>query len=102
VTDRKFPNDDKERSPAGEKHTTQHRWDDQESVTNTIVSAVAAVSNEEPTATEPLYEAIDPDALKRLLESLHDSESDGTVQFVYSGYTVTVASDGYVCVQRRR
>lgn len=50
----------------------------------------------------PLYEAIDPDALDRLVRSLGGgpSASRFSVSFAYHGYGVTVWSDGVVGLDR--
>lgn len=68
-----------------------------------IVTAVAAREGVDPvTLTPPLYEAIDPDALRALFES-RPTETDqrtGSVLFTYNGYTVTVSSDGEVALDK--
>jgi hypothetical protein len=46
---------------------------------------------------EPLYEAIDPDALDALFEG-HNS-SNGVVTFSYCGYDVTVTVNGHVTLE---
>ncbi|WP_084186223.1 HalOD1 output domain-containing protein [Haladaptatus litoreus] len=81
-----------------------------ETPTEAVLSAVSAVSNRKiiPTATgdgdldalEPLYDAINPDALDALVGSIEDgSGSDGSVTFDYSGHEVTVKSSGEILVR---
>ena len=61
-----------------------------------MVMAVAAVSGSPTAALEPLYEAIDPDALDRVI----DGDPGGTTRltFSYDGATVTVDSTRTACV----
>lgn len=75
-----------------------------ETVTEAIVDAIADAEGVSPLDLEPpLAAAVDPDALEGLVESMGRSPGDepGHVQFIYSGYTVTVAGGGDVAVQRR-
>lgn len=61
-------------------------WGRQASVA--VVEKVANAEGTEPMALEPsLYEAIDPEALDRLVES---ADRSLTVVFTFSGYTVRV------------
>ncbi|WP_049970101.1 HalOD1 output domain-containing protein [Haladaptatus cibarius] len=80
-----------------------------ETPTEAVLSAVSAVSNrkiipsaasdDDLSALEPLYEAIDPDALDALIGSIEDSSgSDGSVTFDYSDHEVTVKSTGEIQV----
>ncbi|KPN29160.1 hypothetical protein SY89_03394 [Halolamina pelagica] len=67
-------------------------------VTTRIVTAVAEREGVEPTALDTrLYEAIDPDALTRLIENAPDTGL--TVGFDYAGYRVTVVADGTTHVE---
>ncbi|RBI60837.1 hypothetical protein DMJ13_17605 [halophilic archaeon] len=61
-----------------------------------IISRIAAQKNADPTSLEPLYEAIDPGALKELFAPQFDgtTRTNGRVVFAYSGYQITVTSDG--------
>jgi hypothetical protein len=70
-----------------------------ESPTAEIVRTVAARENVDPVEIEqPLFEAIDPEALDALLQ--HDSEettdSSIRVEFSYCGYDLLVTSSGDV------
>jgi hypothetical protein len=53
-----------------------------------VVTEVAAATSSSPLDLPPLAEAIDPDALNRLVEG--DRELSTTVTFRYAGRTVTV------------
>lgn len=75
-----------------------------ETVTEAIVDAIADAEDVSPLDLEPpLASVIDPDALEGLVESMSRCPGDdpGRIQFVYSGYTVTVSGGGDVTVQRR-
>lgn len=71
-------------------------------VSQSIVEAVAETENVSPLELPPLYGSIDPDALNRLFESPSAAaELRLEVEFVYSGYRVTVSEEGYVSVEPR-
>lgn len=65
-----------------------------ESVGMAVVSTVAAVSNTDPKEMEPLHHVIDTDAL----DAVFHPGSHGRATFSYSGYEVTVRSDGEITV----
>ena len=66
-----------------------------------VIETVAVARNREPTRLEPLYEAVDPDALDALIRSIGDSPvADGaTVVFEVTDKSVTVHGDGAVVVR---
>jgi hypothetical protein len=66
-----------------------------------VIETVAVASGREPTGIEPLYEAIDPDALDELFRSNGDVPvGDGiTVTFEFGGQSVTVHGSGAVVVR---
>lgn len=66
-------------------------------ITEAVVRAAAAVRNEELTEMEPLYYAIDSDALDRLFTS--PCTRAVTVRFDYAGLTIVVDSSGTVRVE---
>lgn len=64
-----------------------------------VVEAVAAVEAVEPIELDPLYEAIDPDALNHLCATQTDSDGDPLeVQFSFQGWTIVVRGDETVQV----
>lgn len=63
-----------------------------------IVERVAALEEIDHTELDPLYEAIDPDALDTLVETTGRSDSPLQVEFTYHGYEVTVTGDEVVHV----
>lgn len=67
-----------------------------------VVAVVATIDGEDVTALEPLNDAVDPDALDRLLEASPTRPQRGprTVEFEYRSYRITVRSEGVVEVRR--
>lgn len=76
-----------------------------------VIEAVASVSgrpsrpdksmdeDDETNALDPLYEAIDPDALDAICQPRGDqAEAATTVTFTYCGHEVTVESTGQITV----
>lgn len=61
-----------------------------------VVDAVAAISDAEPASLEPLYEAIDPDAIDALCTS--GDAAEPAVSFEYSGYAITIEGSERVVV----
>lgn len=58
-----------------------------------VVETVTEAQGQEPTSTEPLYRAIDTDALDDLMRS---GDGDVRVEFAFEGHRVTVEDDGTV------
>lgn len=65
-----------------------------EPITTAVVEAIAEAEGCDPTDLEQLHRAIDTDALDALFED--GRIQGGCLSFVYSGYKVTVTSDGVV------
>ncbi|WP_135820675.1 HalOD1 output domain-containing protein [Halostella litorea] len=82
-------------------YSVVHDWDADDSLAATVVSAVAAVRNVEPTAVEPLNETVDPDALNAIFDDRHNGgdRSGPTLSFRLNGCDVTVHADGRVVVK---
>ena len=76
----------------------ERRFDPTEPPSEAVVAAVAAVSGISPTALEPLYDAIEPDALDSLIAHAQRTDSPGEhrVRFSYAGFDVQVRGDGVV------
>ena len=70
-------------------------WDDERSVSTTVVEAVGTLTGRDPTRMEPLYGWIDPDALADLF-GRRSSQSAVSVSFRYLDCVVTVTDDGFV------
>lgn len=63
-----------------------------------VIEVIAEASGRDPTALEPLYESVDPDALDRLIRGngVGPNERMLAVSFSFAGYTVAVRSNGFV------
>ncbi|MFC6757551.1 HalOD1 output domain-containing protein [Halomicroarcula sp. GCM10025894] len=61
-----------------------------------VVRLLSVATNSDPTAVEPLAEAIDPDALDRLLPSM---DADSHLEFTHSCFAVSLYGDGRVAVE---
>ena len=69
----------------------QSDWEVDWDLTERIVGEIASREGTDPTAlTPPLYSVIDPEALERLMRA---PDWDGTVEFSYLGYRVTVSRE---------
>lgn len=78
-----------------------HDWDGSESLTTTVITAVATVADAEPTELESIYEHVDPDALNALFQPKNDGtpRTGGRVSFTLAGHDVTVFAGGDVVVR---
>lgn len=73
-----------------------------ESVSTTVVDAVAEATGNEPSALEPLGRVVDAHALDRLFSPLRDPANGprmGAVEFRFEGCLVTVSAAGWVEVR---
>jgi hypothetical protein len=61
-----------------------------------VVERVAACEGIDQLELMPLFKAIDPDALDRLVETSRHNDSTLRITFTYHGHDVTVTSDGVV------
>ncbi|MFC7071073.1 HalOD1 output domain-containing protein [Halobaculum lipolyticum] len=70
------------------------RTDARRPVSERVVERVAAAEDRAPDELDPrLHDAVDPDALDRIVAG---GTADTTVTFRFHGYVVTVAGDGTV------
>jgi hypothetical protein len=76
---------------------SHHRGRDGHQIVEPIVSKVAEREGTEPSELEPLYEAIDPDALATLFR-----DTRGRLRFTYVGYEVVVTHGGEVRVSAEK
>ncbi|MFW6003695.1 MAG: HalOD1 output domain-containing protein [Halanaeroarchaeum sp.] len=63
-----------------------------------VVALQAAVADEDPTDSAPLFEAIDPDALDAVAAGREGGVPPVRISFEYEGYTVTVDSAGALSI----
>ena len=63
-----------------------------------VIEVIAEASGRDPTALEPLYASVDPDALDRLIQGngVGPNERMLAVSFSFAGYTVGVNSNGII------
>ncbi|GAA0235170.1 HalOD1 output domain-containing protein [Haladaptatus pallidirubidus] len=86
-------------APPTTYHTT-HDWTDAESLSTTVMTAVAEAMDKDPTEIGPLYDQFDPDALDGLF-SPHRGEkirTDGHLGFTFEEHYIFVQSDGLIAV----
>lgn len=71
-------------------------WTTSDSPSTAVVTAVAEAAGTDPVAIEPLYEAIDPDALDALVAppTALGTAPSATIEFVYQDYRVRVGANG--------
>lgn len=62
-------------------------------ISATVVSAIAELTESDPGSIKPLYKVIDPDALERLF-----NQDQGHIRFTYNGCDVAISADGVVHV----
>lgn len=71
-------------------------WTTAEGPAQAVVSAVADVADEDPLDVQPIYGAVDPDALDEILAPSGPGRppTERSVSFEYRGYDVVVTSNG--------
>lgn len=92
--------DDAERQPG--PPTVVRSTGPDESVSTTVINAVAAAKGREPAELAPLGDVVDTHALDRLFSPLRDPVAGprmGTIEFRYEGYLVSVDAAGRVTVR---
>lgn len=65
-----------------------------DSVSNAVVAGLATIQDVNPSEVEPLYEAVDPDALDDLFPADPQDQASRSVTFTLDGYEVTVSAEG--------
>ena len=80
---------------------TSHDWNDETSLSETVILGVASVIGKQPEAVEPLFTVVDPDALDSLFKPLSSEETRnrGSVRFTFDGCLVTVTATGDVEIE---
>ncbi|WP_049924355.1 HalOD1 output domain-containing protein [Halopiger djelfimassiliensis] len=68
----------------------------QDSPSLRVIDALAAATETDPLELDPLYDAVDPEALDRLFGP--EANGNATVQFAYDDHAVEIRSDGTVSV----
>jgi hypothetical protein len=83
--------------PTTDTYHNQYDREDPDSLCFMIVTTVSTATGEEANAMEPLYSAIDPDALERLIS--RGGGDTVRASFQYEACTVSVAGSGEIVVQ---
>lgn len=87
---------------AAEPDAVTYDRDPDEPPSRSVIRAVAGVQGTDPTELQPLYEAIDPDALDRVFDGTQGRSrplADGAVSFRFAACQVTVRADGRTVVE---
>ncbi|WP_415380468.1 HalOD1 output domain-containing protein [Halosimplex sp. TS25] len=71
---------------------TRFGGDRERAPSTAVIEAVAAAEGVAPTELDPIYDAIDPEALDTLLADQNDAST--CVRFDISGWTVFIRGDG--------
>ncbi|GAA0230824.1 HalOD1 output domain-containing protein [Haladaptatus pallidirubidus] len=67
-------------------------------ITETVVEAIAEVSDDPPTEMKPLYESVSPDALRDLFDRPSHANVPSRVEFRHHGYAIVIERDGRVAI----
>ena len=94
--------DDERRRSGPNARTTIHDWTAGESLSVTVLQAVADLLGKEPSEIQPVSWVVDADALNALFlpRSGESPRTNGRVSFVLDGVDVTVHASGEVVVER--
>ena len=82
-------------------HRASHDWDEDVSLSCSIVEAIAEVRGRNVTEIEPLHSVIDPDALDKLFVNGDEGSSpdpDGVLEFSFEEYRVRVRASGEITI----
>jgi len=91
--------DDEDRRSTEDVYREIHDWTSADSLSSTLLTALADVKDVAPTDLEPLYETLDPEALDNLFGSDGDGfRADGHVSFPVAGCDVSIYSHGEFAV----
>lgn len=80
----------------GTMGTTQYVELETVEPSHAIIERIAGLEEVEQTKLDPLYEAVDSDALDTLVGPTGRSDPSLQIEFTYHGYEVTVTGDGTV------
>ncbi|WP_246998821.1 HalOD1 output domain-containing protein [Halosolutus gelatinilyticus] len=88
--------------PETETAIVSHDWDGDESLSATIVSTIAGLSETDPADVDRLYDRIDPDSLETIFEPTNGTSrrNGGQLSFQLDAYSITVHATGAVVVTR--
>jgi hypothetical protein len=75
-----------------------YQWSGHEDVSAEVIAAVADATDRDPSAVQPLYTVIDPDALDSLFSYGQSTAWSGSLSFELDGHRVTVDHTGEITV----
>ena len=81
------------------RESADHVQVDDVPASHTIITTLSDELGIDPLEMQPLYEAVDPDALDALFSSASNRGTNVTITFEYCGHAVTVTSEGTVTIQ---
>lgn len=85
--------------PTTETYLAVHEWENDESLSTTLVTAVEAISGVDHSELPSLYQTVDPDSLDQIFEPTKSdgrSRGAGQVTFPYSEFRITVHAGGEI------
>jgi hypothetical protein len=88
--------------PPTETYLAVHEWKSDDSLSTTLITAVAAVSGSGHNELPPLANKVGPDALDQAFEPIEldgQCRRYGRLAFPYSGFLITVHADGEVVIR---
>lgn len=71
-----------------------------DSLGETVISAIATVTDVDPTETKVPLGGVDPEALDQLFTGHEDAPGDSRLVFVVWGLEVTVHNDGHIFIYK--
>jgi len=84
--------------PETDTYRADYQPSEHGSLASVILYLVSTATGNDPETMNPLYDAVDPDALESLIQS-HEGET-GQIEFCYCGCEITVTGDGKILVQK--
>ncbi|WP_226480394.1 HalOD1 output domain-containing protein [Natrinema amylolyticum] len=91
-----FPSHDTCRADGGTPFVTERKSD--ETTVEAILRSIAAITGVDETDLEPLYDAVEVDALATFVTHAERRDRSVQVSFGYEGYTVVADGDGSIRV----
>lgn len=100
--DQTDPPDSTEADGDGDERTTRRYDRDDRTLLRAVVEAVGAETGRDPLELHPLYDALDAEALERVVSPDRGADPPaGRLRFRYESCDVTVTGDGRVTAARR-
>ncbi|ADD04567.1 uncharacterized protein Nmag_0983 [Natrialba magadii ATCC 43099] len=87
---------------ADQQAVSQSERTETESITHTVVRALASAKNVPVTEIEPLHKHVDTEALNSLYDDVTHSTSNVKTRFTFQNYCVVIPHGGHVYIYKRR